>query len=889
MRWMIIPIAIGLGALSLAPAAWAQPARVQGQVVDASTGEPLPGANVLLVRSGEQAPAAGAATDVQGRYSLQASAGSYRLLVRFVGYEEAERPVTLEAGRTLTVDFALRATPLLLNPVVVTGSRRPEKVLDAPMSISVLEARELERNALPNTAAVLRTVPGVDVSQSALNRYQISLRGFNTVFVAKTYALVDYRQATTPSLGINEYSAMPISPLDVARIEVVRGPGSALYGAGVEQGVVHFITKDPFAYPGTSLMVGGGQRAIFQGALRHAAILGNRFAYKIVGQYSRGEDWKLDPNDPHDKAMLDAIHPKWGGRDYTTYNGYASLTLQYRLGSDAMLTGTAGYSQFRQTVLANTGENAVKDFSVRYAQLRLRAGGFFAQIFYTGNDGGKTHFYRSPIDVVERSFLTSGQAQYSWSMWRDRQQFVLGLDYRRTVPRTGGTIHGRFEDRDNMVELGGYLQSQTSLLSNLDLVLTGRLDRDNVIRKVQFSPRVGLVYKPSASHSLRATYNRAFTTPAGINFFIDLFIEDRGPFGVRGVGTVDGWTFAAQPQTSSFIPGVRAWPGIGIPLQVAYTAVTSAITASGQPLAPLRTLLLSRAPQITGFSAGSMIDAQRRPVTRLENVPQARQTITNSWELGYKGLFGGRLAVSLDLYYTRKRNFLSELQPFTPLVAVPRLPDDLANAVAAAFTDAELHAFGLTRAQLAAIYRQAAASIAANPIGLIEPQENFNPNRKPELLLSYITFGRVSYYGADLALQWYPNPRWSLWGNLSWLSDTYFDDEELGEPGTGREIAMNAPRIKARAGAEYAAPAGWSLSLTGQYVDGFEVRSGIFSGRVEDYFLLDVGAGYDLSPVVRGLRLDVLVQNALDHRHRQYIGAPKIGRLITARLLYALP
>nr|BCW99979.1 MAG: hypothetical protein KatS3mg041_0026 [Bacteroidota bacterium] len=875
--------------LGILPSALAQQATLQGRVLDASTGEPLPGANVLLLRPGEQNPVAGSATDLLGRYRLQVPAGTYRLVARFVGYEEAERTVSLSSGEVLNVELTLRATALLLNPVVVTGSRRPEKVLEAPMSISVLEARDLERSAVPHTAAVLRTVPGVDVSQSALNRYQISLRGFNTVFVAKTYALVDYRQATTPSLGINEFSAMPISPLDIARIEVVRGPGSALYGAGVEQGVIHFITKDPFSYPGTSLMVGGGQRSIFQGALRHAAVVHNRLAYKLVGQYSRGQDWKLDPNDPHDRALLNAIHPKWGSRDYTTYNGYASATVQYRLGSEAMLTGSAGYSIFRQTVLANTGENAVKDFATTYAQLRLRAGGFFGQFFYTVNDGGKTHFYRSPIEVVERSFLMSGQAQYSWSLWGDRQQFVLGLDYRRTVPRTGGTIHGRFEGRDNMTEIGGYLQSQTALFPTLDVLLTGRLDRDNVIRKVQFSPRLGLVYKPSPSHSLRATYNRAFTTPAGINFFIDLFIEDRGPFGVRGVGTVDGWTFAAQPQTSSFIPGVRSWPGIGIPIQIAYAAVTNVITASGQPLAPLRALLLSKAQQIGGFSAGAMIDVQGRPITRLEPVPQARQTITNSWELGYKGIFFNRLAVNLDFYYTRKRNFLSELQPFTPLVVVPRLPDDLANAVAAAFTDAELQRYGLTRAQLAAIYRQAASQIAANPIGLIEPQENFDPNRKPELLLSYITFGRVSYYGADLALQWFPNPNWSLWGNLSWLSDTYFDDQELGEPGTGREVSMNAPQWKVRAGVDYTAPAGWSLNVASQYVDAFEVRSGIFSGRVDSYFLLDLGAGYDLKGLLPGLRLDVLVQNVLDHRHRQYIGAPKIGRLITGRLTYVLP
>lgn len=181
-----------------------------------------------------------------------------------------------------------------------------------------------------------------------------------------------------------------------------------------------------------------------------------------------------------------------------------------------------------------------------------------------------------------------------------------------------------------------------------------------------------------------------------------------------------------------------------------------------------------------------MVNTSGEVLTSLENVPAARQTITNSYELGYKGLFANQLLVTIDLYYTRKKNFISELQPFTPLVVTPSVASDLAAAIMNAFTDEELAAYSpdLNRQALANIYRQAAASLAANPIGLIEPTENFDPNRKPELLLTYVNFGDVDYYGADVAVQWTPNARWALFGNFSWVSDNFFDDEELGEPGT---------------------------------------------------------------------------------------------------------
>jgi len=883
--WLLAALVLFLPGLAAAQST----ATLQGRVTDAESGDPLPGANVVLYRAGETAAFRGVAADMQGRYRLEnLPAGTYEVVARFVGYADARRTVTLAAGATVTVDLALAPVELGLNPVVVTASRRQEKVLESPASISVLDARDLEQTATHATAAALRYTPGVDISQSSLNRFQVSLRGFNSAFVAKTYALVDYRQATTPSLAINEFSSMPIAPIDLARIEVVRGPNSALYGAGVEQGVIHFITKDPLTYPGTSVMLGGGERSIIQGALRHAGVINDRLGYKIVGYYSQGEDWHLDPNDPHDRELLNAIHPRWGGRDYDTWQGYVYGTLQYRLGPQTTLTASGGYSSIKQMVLANTGENATDNFANYFGQLRLQAGGFFGQVFYTQNDDGNTHFVRTPVEVYEKSFLMAAQAQYSFSILDDRQSFIVGTDYRRTVPRTGGTIHGRFEGRDETNEIGGYVQSETRLTEQLDVVLAGRLDYDDVIQKTQLSPRVALVFKPSPAHSFRTTYNRAFTTPPGVNLFLDLFIEDRGPFGVRGVGAVDGWTFPSQVQTSSFIPGIRAWPGVGIPLVVAYQAVTAGLAARGVLPGPLVAFLQSKASQIQGFSSGLMFNTRGEVLTSLENVPPARQTITNSYELGYKGLFANQLLVTIDLYYTRKKNFISELQPFTPLVVAPRVAGDLAAAIINAFTDEELAAYGLDRQTLAGIYRQAAATLAASPIGLIEPVENFDPNRQPELLLTYVNFGDVDYYGADVAVQWTPNVRWALFGNFSWVSDNFFDDEELGEPGTGREISMNAPRYKVAGGVEYTDPSGLSVSLAGRYVDKFEVRSGIFSGTVDSYFLLDLGLGYDLRRLTPGLRIDVLAQNVLNNEHREYIGAPKMGRLITTRLTYTV-
>ncbi len=307
---------MGLPSLTLA-----QSASITGTVTAADTGEPLGGANVVVRQAGLLNAVTGAATDDDGHYTIEGLwPDTYTVVARFVGFQDEEVSLTLGAGELSNVDFSLNEG-VTLNPVVVTASRQQEKVLDAPASISVIEAAQLERDPVPSAVLSLRNTPGVDIAQPGVDRYQVTMRGFQEVFVSRTYVLVDYRQTVTPSLGINQFAAMPISPIDLAQIEVVRGPNSALYGPGVEQGVIHFITKDAFSYPGTTLMLAGGQQSTFQGSIRHAGVINNKLGYKFVGFYSQAEDWELDPNDSDDAAS-DAASPQHARREQNQYYDY---------------------------------------------------------------------------------------------------------------------------------------------------------------------------------------------------------------------------------------------------------------------------------------------------------------------------------------------------------------------------------------------------------------------------------------------------------------------------------------------------------------------------------------------------------------------------------------
>ena len=869
----------------------AQSASVQGTVQDQVDRIPLAGCNVILVRVGTEDLVAGTATDATGRYMIaDVEAGAYALIVRYVGYEEARIPLTLEAGTSRTVDVLLEPANLELNPVVVSVSRRQEKALDSPASISLIEASDIEQDVVPSTVVSLRNVAGVEMAQVGLDRYQVSLRGFNTTFASRTLALVDFRRAVFPGLLLNSFASMPIAPLDVAHIEVVRGPASALYGGGVEQGVIHFLTKDPFNHPGTTVQVGGGERSFIQGALRHAGVVNNKLGYKIVGSYSQGDDWRFDPDDPDDQVLFATLHEAFDGYDHNAWKGYGMGEIAYRVRPSITLMAQGGYASVKQIIYSNVGENLADDTPTAFGQLRLQAGPAFAQVSLSTSPGDNgIRSYRTNRLRINRSTDINVQAQYSLDLFQQRANIILGTDLRFFLLDTGGTLHGRNEGDNDYFEGGGYLHATAQLSNQLDLILASRLDHNSVLDATVFSPRAALVYKPTPGHSLRAVYNRAFSMPPHGAFFLDDIVADPGPFQARLRGNRDGWSYADRLQTTSLLPGVGRYEGLGLPLQAAYASVLNGLIQDGAldafP-APLRDLLEANASRITGFAEGRMV-LGGQVVTGVPDFDPVKETITNTVELGYKGVIGNRLLVSVDAYYTRKEDFISRGIRITPDVRVPGVADDLRDAVASTFTDAELADFGLDRATLAALFAEAGAGLASRSIGLVETEENYDPTTKPEALITFTNFGDIDFFGADVAAHFLIHDQLSLFANYSWVSDNFFDDEDLGEPGTGLETSMNAPKHKATGGFQYRGRNNLSISATGRYIGDFEVSSGVRQGFVDDYFLLDVSAGFDFADYVPGLRLDVTAQNLFDTEHRQYVGAPRIGRLVLARLTYS--
>ena len=916
------------------PAAWAQTGTISGRVTDVATGEALPGVNVVIPNT-----TVGAATDGEGRYQLAGlQAGTYTLAFRFVGYAEAERTVTLAAGAAAVVDVALSESAIGLGDVVVTSaSRREEKVLDAPASVTVLSTQEIvQESVAPNAVQVLRNTTGVDMAQTGAARQEVVLRGFNNAFSGATYVMTDYRQAAAPSLGVNLFSVMPNLPIDLERVEVVRGPGSALYGAGVDAGVIHFISKSPFDHPGTTVAVSGGERAYLGVQARHAGVIGGNLGYKITGDYARVNDWELDPSDPVDEALLEGdVQPRNYDYDKLNVNG----TLEYRFSPTTALTVTGGHSLFTGIVLSGIGTLQGDGFGYTYGQARLQSGGFFAQAYVNRNNAGDSFVYGTGQQVVDKGMFYNAQAQYDFLLG-DRANVIVGVDAGLTRPDTDGTIVGRNEDDDTISEYGAYAQGTVAVSPMLDVTAALRADYNNIVEETRLSPRAALVFKPNASNTLRATFNRAFSSPGTNSNFLDIVARQptaEVPFTFRARGAAQGFTFERNPAygavagtdlVASGLSGCFPTPGptcgapqpVGLPLDAVYgqvyaglaalptAAITAQLQAAGLPVndqvtAQLVALLSPQAgTNVQGFSQGRLAVINPSTggfddVSDAVDVAPLSQTTTQTFEVGYKGILGGRLLLSADGYYTRRENFIGPLLVETPFVFVPTLSADLTAALAAGIQGnaqlaGALAQFGVTPAQAAGLIASLAGGQLPNaetPVAVVQPSEN-NPGMGavPEVLLSYRNFGQVEFWGADVAAELLVNDALSVFGNVSFVSDDYFDNEELEETNTDLAVALNAPTLKTKVGARYGFTGGASINASGRYTEGFPVRSGPYVGDVESYFVLDVGAGYDFARYAPGLRADLQVLNVLGNEHREFVGAPEIGRMAILRLTYTL-
>ena len=297
----------------------AQKGSISGKVTDSANGNPLIGANVIIDETSQ-----GAASDAKGRYAIkELNPGSYTIRVSYIGYRDYMENIEVIDSEKKSLDLALQPEAIEMETYVVTASRRRERVEDAPAAISVISKREIRRESNTNLGDYLKGTKGIDFTQSGIDSYNMTARGFNSSFSSRLLTLTDGRMANVPSLRLTAYNVIPVSFEDVEQIEVVLGPSSALYGPNAHSGVLNIVTSSPLRSTGTSINIQGGLLSqtdtdlLKKLTFRTAHKFGN-IGIKLSGVALAGQDWthfNQDELEGHDPAFLGRPNLKYDRLD----------------------------------------------------------------------------------------------------------------------------------------------------------------------------------------------------------------------------------------------------------------------------------------------------------------------------------------------------------------------------------------------------------------------------------------------------------------------------------------------------------------------------------------------------------------------------------------------
>ncbi len=494
----------------------AQPkATIYGKV--SSAGEPLMLANIVCVSTGY-----GAASDEHGEYRIILPAGTYKVRCSMVGYRTQIKEVSLNAGQRLQLDFELEETPLQLGEIVTTAGRRPQSLEEVPVSLSIMEGRDIDFRALTSLDEALRYIPGVNMTDDQVNIRGSS--GYSRSLGSRVLLLIDGFPLLSADGGEIKHDVVPM--FDVERIEVLKGAGSALYGSSALGGVVNVITSKPqndelrfrlFSgfYDRTSYADWnwwGESPRWFNAAYGRIQKVYTASSFRIsAGVYGNQGYRKMD----------DFV--RWN----VTGSGWLKLANNHQLHVSANIASNNRgnwifWKSLKQPLVppdnTDLSERVVSNKQYVYAKHSWLVNSLFSMenrlyVYHTENDtkSDTSDFSLRPADRVQSSAYVVG---YQWQgIYSGVQGHLL----------TGGMdaswyyVDARTFGRRSAVSWALYLQDEFSLFRDVRVTAGVRGDYTKVdIAKVdgRFNPRVGMTYDPAPGSTIRASVGLGFRSPS---------------------------------------------------------------------------------------------------------------------------------------------------------------------------------------------------------------------------------------------------------------------------------------------------------------------------------------------------------------------------------------
>ena len=497
-------------------------ANVYGHVKDAKTGEHLPYIVIQI-----KGTTIGTTTDKTGHFFLKnLPEGSFVIEAKYMGYTTQSQSITIKQDTSKELNFTLSPSDFSLDEVVVSANRNETKRRLAPNLVSVIGGKLFDITQSTCLAQGLNFQPGVRTEDDCQNCgfTQVRINGLDGHY---SQILVDSRPVFSSLNGVYGLEQIPANMID--RVEVVRGGGSALFGASAIGGTINIITKEPTrnsASFGHTFMAQGGSNSFDNVTTGNVSLVtdDNKAGVYAYGQTRTRQGYDHDGDGYTELPELD--NQTFGLNSYLRLSPYSKLSLQYhgihefRRGGNK-LDQIAHVANVAEQVEHNIqGGGLTYDYFAPDEKNRLSAYFSFQTTARKSYYGGIGEGTEEDIEAAEKAYGTTHDftyvagTQYVHSFSKllfMPSDLTLGAEYNHDGLKDVILGYDRHFKQD--VRIGSFFFQNEWKNKQWSFLLGGRLDKHNLMDHVIFSPRANLRFNPTENVNLRLTYAGGFRAP----------------------------------------------------------------------------------------------------------------------------------------------------------------------------------------------------------------------------------------------------------------------------------------------------------------------------------------------------------------------------------------
>lgn len=547
---MVMGTALNVYAIDLAPVE-VNPVKhgnvIRGHVIEKHTEEHLPFATIMIVETGE-----GTVSDETGHFNFKKIlAGTYTLRVQLLGYATQEKKITVSKEYTTDVHIALEEEGIMTDEVVVSANRNEVSRKMAPVVVNVMSAKLFDTVNSTDLAKSLNFQSGLRVENSCQNCAfpQVRINGLEGPY---SQILINSRPIISALSGVYGLEQIPTNMIE--RVEVVRGGGSALFGANAVGGTINIITKDPvnnsFQVSSTMSNVNGGSWEQYMGANASLVSKDNVYGIAVYQSYRNRNPYDVDGDSFSEIGKLNMN--TFGLRAYYRPTQFSRLNIEYHT-----------TNEFRRGGNKFDLEPFESDITEQTKHV-INSGGLTYDLFWKEYKH-KLSFYTSAQHVDRNSYYGAQQDPNAYGKTKDLTfvgggmyvgnfdkvifspaTFTAGLEYQHN--NMHDIMAGYNRDLEQKVRIASAFFQNEWKMNDFTLLAGFRLDDHNLIDELIFSPRVNMLYKPSDAFQGRLTWSTGFRAPQAYD-------EDLHITAVGGEGVLIHLADGLKPEKSNSFSG----------------------------------------------------------------------------------------------------------------------------------------------------------------------------------------------------------------------------------------------------------------------------------------------------------------------------------------------